>query len=138
MWATLPAVVGLGIDLVHIPRIEESLRAFGDAFATRLFTEREQADARAVPGREAEGFALRFAVKEATIKALSLSDDGVNWREMEVVAGTGGACRLVLHGVARDKARELGVARALVCWSHEGAYAMATVAAVSDTVGSGR
>jgi holo-[acyl-carrier protein] synthase len=139
MWATLPAVVGLGVDLVHIPRIEESLRDFGPAFEQRLFTPRELADAHAAAGDDARTrrFAACFAAKEATIKALSLSDAGVNWREMELVHGPDGSYSLQLHGTALDKARALGVARALVCLSHGGAYVAAAVAALSDRAAQG-
>jgi holo-[acyl-carrier protein] synthase len=138
MWATLPAIVGLGIDLVHVPRIAESLREFGDAFASRLFTTAEIADSRAVAGDQAQRFAARFAAKEATIKALSLSDAGVNWRDMEVVDSGEGTCRIALHGTARGRAAVLGVGRVLVCLSHDGEYAAAVVAALSDTAEPGR
>src|SRR5687768_8326557 len=112
-------VVGLGIDLVHIPRIEESMRSFGDRFAQRMFTAAEADYARSAPRHEAERLAARFAAKEAAIKALSLSEAGVDWRDIEVVRGDDGSCSLALHGKALEAARVRGVARALVCLSHD-------------------
>ena len=131
--ARLGGVVRLGIDLVHIPRIQDSLRDFGDRFTRKLFTDDEVAYALGSPSECAARLAARFAAKEASIKALSLSDAGVNWREMEVVRAADGACSLVLHGQALEAARALHIGRLLVCLSHDGEYAAAVVAALSDT-----
>jgi holo-[acyl-carrier protein] synthase len=125
-------VVALGIDIVHIDRIRESMRDFGQRFEERMFTPAEAQYARAVPGQQAERLAARFAAKEAAIKALSLSEAGVDWRDIEVVRETDGSCRLALHGKAAEAARARGIARALVCLSHDGDYAAAVVAALSD------
>jgi holo-[acyl-carrier protein] synthase len=130
-------VVALGIDIVHIPRIEESLRSFGERFEDRMFTPAEAAYARAVPQQRAERLAARFAAKEAAIKALSLSEVGVDWREIEVLRNEDGSCGLALHGKAREAMRNAGGARALVCLSHDGDYAAAVVAVASDTAEQG-
>ena len=132
--ATLPGVVRLGIDLVHVPRIADSLRDFGDRFAQRLFTEAEIAYAQGSEAERDARFAARFAAKEATIKALSLSEAGVNWRDMEVQRADDGSCAMVLRGEALAAARALRINRVLVCLSHDGDYAAAVVAALSDTV----
>jgi holo-[acyl-carrier protein] synthase len=122
------------MDLVHVPRIEESLRDFGSRFTHKLFTDAEIAYAQGSPTEQAARLAARFAAKEASIKALSLSDAGVNWREMEVQRAPDGACTLVLHGRALEAARALRISSVLVCLSHDGDYAAAVVAALSDTV----
>lgn len=121
------------MDLVHIPRIEESLRAFGPRFAQKLFTDAEIAYAQSSPTEQAARFAARFAAKEATIKALSLGDAGVNWRDMEVQRAGDGACTLVLRGQALEAARALHIGGVLVCLSHDGEYGAAVIAALSDT-----
>ena len=130
--AGLPGVVRLGIDLVHIPRIEESLREFGERFVQRQFTQAEAAYARQAPQQTAQRLAARFAAKEAAIKALGLHDTGVNWRDMEVVRAHDGSCSLVLHGAALAAAQAQQINRVLVSLSHDGDYAAAVVAAVSD------
>ena len=114
----------VGIDLVQISRIAESLAAFGERFLRRVFTEAEVAYASAAPARTAERLAARFAAKEAAKKALSL--DGIAWRELEVTRAESGACELVLHGAARAAA---GAARLAVSMSHEGDHATAVVIA---------
>jgi len=121
------------MDLVHVPRIAESLRDFGSRFAQRLFTEAEIAYAQSSEAERDARFAARFAAKEATIKALSLSEAGVNWRDMEVQRADDGACSLVLRGEALAAAHALRINRVLVCLSHDGDYAAAVVAALSDT-----
>jgi holo-[acyl-carrier protein] synthase len=126
-------VVRLGMDLVHVPRIEESLRDFGSRFANKLFTEAEIAHAESSPTERAARYAARFAAKEATIKALSLSDAGVSWRDMEVQRADDGACTLVVRGQALAAARALHIGGWLICLSHDGEYAAAVVAALSDT-----
>ena len=129
-------VVRLGIDLVHIPRIADSLDSFGESFARKLFTEGERAYADASPHDRAQRYAARFAAKEAAIKALALSEAGISWREIEVVRADDGACSLELHGRVLSIAREQRIARCIVCLSHDGEYAAAVVAALSDTAES--
>ena len=97
-----------GIDLVRVSRIAESLAQFGERFLRRVFTDGEIAYATAAPALTAERLAARFAAKEAAMKALGLSDDGVGWREIEVRREPSGACELLLHGEA---ARVAGRAR---------------------------
>lgn len=131
--AQLPGVVRLGIDIVHIARIEESLGKFGDAFARKMFAAGEIAYCDAAPHDRAQRYAARFAAKEAAIKALSLSEAGISWREIEVVRASDGSCSLVLHGQVATIAKEANIRRCIVCLSHDGEYAAAVVAALSDT-----
>ena len=108
----------VGIDLVQVSRIADSLAQFGDRFLRRIFTDGEIAYATAAPGQTAERLAARFAAKEAAKKALAL--DAVGWRQIEVVRAPSGACTLALHGIAA--AGELAVSL-----SHEGDLAAAVV-----------
>src|SRR5689334_4452622 len=83
--ATELPMTRIGMDLVHIERIEASLREIGERFEKRMFTPAEIAYARSSPSQRAERLAARFAAKEAAIKALALSEVGVDWRDIEVV-----------------------------------------------------
>lgn len=78
-------VVGIGMDLVEIGRIERALER-RPALAGRLFTDRELREStdRRRPGRH---LAARFAAKEAVIKAMPLHRP-VAIREIEVVGST--------------------------------------------------
>jgi holo-[acyl-carrier protein] synthase len=117
----------VGIDLVQVSRVAESLERFGDRFARRVFTEAEIAYATAVPAQAAERLAARMAAKEAAVKAFGFVHQGVGWRQIEVIRTPSGACELALHGTARDIANEAGAFDVSVSLSHEGDYATAVV-----------
>ena len=100
-------IVGLGSDLVDIRRIAETLERFSDRFTHRLFTpgERQRCDARAA---RAEGYARRFAAKEACAKALGTGfRSGVFWRDLEVVNLPSGQPTMRLSGAAAAHLRDL-------------------------------
>lgn len=124
------AHLSLGVDLVEVARIEESLRRFGQAFTNRLFTPAEVAYAQAAPGQCAERLAARFAAKEATLKAVGLADAGVGWRDMEVYRAASGACEMRLHGKAAELAHQAGMSELVLSLSHDGGWAVAIVGAV--------
>jgi holo-[acyl-carrier protein] synthase len=122
----------IGVDLVRISRIEDSLRRFGERFLQRLFHPEEIAYAKAAPALRAQRLAARFAAKEAALKALRLAHEGVAWRDIEVRRDSDGDCALILHGSAALAARRLGLAVAGLSLTHEGDYAGAVVLARAD------
>jgi holo-[acyl-carrier protein] synthase len=121
-------IVGVGIDLVDVARARRLFEGKGTRATARLFTEREvrYAMQRADP---APHFAARLAAKEAAFKALSGNTlaRGIGWREIEVVSGTDGAPAIELHGSARQRADELGVARLWLTLTHTALTAGAVV-----------
>lgn len=93
-------IIGFGIDLCDIRRIDELLARFGERFVARCFTEaeREKCEARA---QRAASYAKRFAAKEACAKALGTGlNGGVHWRDMGVVNLKSGKPTLHLTGGA--------------------------------------
>lgn len=122
----------VGFDLVRISRITESIDKFGDLFKHRLFTQCELDYAHSGEGLCAERLAARFAAKEATIKALKLSNAGIGWREIEVRKLHDGDCVLALHGRVAELASSLGVATIALSLSHEGDYAGAMVSVLLE------
>jgi holo-[acyl-carrier protein] synthase len=119
--------MGVGLDIVQISRIDDSLRQFGAAFEERLFTLEEREYAHSVIGLAAQRLAARFAAKEAVIKALRLSEAGIGWRDIEVQRLADGDCAIRLHGRARELADQRGVWQILLSLSHDGDYAGAVV-----------
>jgi holo-[acyl-carrier protein] synthase len=99
---------GVGLDLLEIERIERALER-RPGLASRLFTEGELAYARS-RARPGQHLAARFCAKEAVTKALGLAV--MVPHEVEVLAG-GAMVDLRLHGAARARAEELGVAVAV-------------------------
>jgi holo-[acyl-carrier protein] synthase len=112
-------ILGVGIDLVDIARVEQMLSRRGERAVDRLFTPGEAAYARA-RAQPARHFAARFAAKEAAFKALAGDDLArtIGWREIEVVVEDDGRPSLTLHGAAAQRAAALRVRRALVSLTH--------------------
>lgn len=131
-------IVGLGFDLVDIPRVAELLAGKGERAERRLFTPDEVAYARA-RAEPARHFAARFAAKEAAYKALAGSEAarGIAWRDVEVVMEWDGRPRLVLHGRAAERAEALGVTRAHVTLTHADGVAGAVVVLEAGTSSTG-
>ena len=110
-------VLGLGIDLCEIDRIQEALARHGKRFLERICVPgevRRPLDSR----RIAEHVAGLFAAKEAAMKALGTGMRGVAFREIAVAREPGGPPRLVLTGRARARAAALGVVAAHVTITH--------------------
>jgi len=136
--AQSPAALGkvpmrVGLDLVDVRRMRESINRFGDRLMRRLFSDQEIAYATANQARTAEHLAARFAAKEAAVKAFSLSEVGAGWRDIEVRRHNDGACSLELRGRAAQAAQRLGVTHIALSLSHDGDYAGAVVTALCNT-----
>jgi holo-[acyl-carrier protein] synthase len=109
-------ILGVGIDLVAISRIETILGRFGARFEAKVFTDGEREACRG-RGRPAQHFAARFAAKEAALKALGVPPD-LRWHELEVVASSKGAPSLVFSGEARAAADRIGATRLHLTLTH--------------------
>ena len=120
-------IVGLGIDIAEIDRIEAAITRHGAPFLERLFTPEEVAYCEKFKNRY-ERYAGRFAVKEATMKALGTGwSRGVRWRDIEVMREPSGKPGLRLVGVAREIADRMGVKQISVTITHSGNLALAQV-----------
>jgi holo-[acyl-carrier protein] synthase len=120
-------IVGSGIDMVEIPRIQQSVERFGQRFLDRVFTAAEQAYCLR-KRNAAESLAARFAAKEAAAKALGTGiSRGVNWLEIEVVREPGGRPTVRFHGRAAEFASRLGVAHTALSLTHTASLSMASV-----------
>jgi holo-[acyl-carrier protein] synthase len=125
-------IVGSGIDLAEIGRIQHSLDRYGDRFLDRVYTGAEQAYCRS-KRNSAESFAARFAAKEAAAKALGTGISyGVSWLEIEVVREPSGRPTVQFHGRAAQIAARLGVTHAALSITHTADLAMASVVLESE------
>ncbi len=119
-------IIGVGIDIAEVARIDDLLRRYGARFLQRIFTNREAtySTLRHVPAMHLAG---RFAAKEATMKALGTGhSQGVLWRDIEVVRRHGPP-QLELFGGALRRFTRLGADRALVTITHTRDLGMAQV-----------
>ena len=97
-------IIGTGIDIVDIRRIESLLERYGQRFITRVFTNKEIMSCEARSGR-ASSYAKVFAVKEATIKAIS-NKEGIRWHDIEITHDEHGRPMITLTGTALKKTLE--------------------------------
>lgn len=120
-------IIGIGTDLVVIARIERLAEQYGDRFLRRVFTERERTDCLARK-RSGEALALRWAAKEATMKALGTGyRQGIVFSEIELFHHPSGKPDLRLYGRTAEYARRLGVTTWHVTLSHDGNLGLAVV-----------
>jgi holo-[acyl-carrier protein] synthase len=121
-------IIGSGIDLVEIKRIQQSSQRYGQRFLDRVYTAAEQAYCMRKRKNAAESLAARFAAKEAGAKALGTGiSRGVNWLEIEVGREPGGRPILLFHGRAAQIAEHLGVVHTALSLTHTAELAMASV-----------
>ena len=117
-------IIGIGVDLVKIDRIEKAGRNH-PGFLERVFTQKER-DYRERGKYPAQHYAARFAAKEAILKAFGTGmTAGMKWTDIEVLRGVGGGPIVNIFGAARDLADLKGVKQVLLSYSHDEGYAVA-------------
>jgi holo-[acyl-carrier protein] synthase len=115
-----------GVDLIEIARIDEVVTRHGKHYLERVFTPAELVYC----GKRAESLAGRFAAKEAVAKALGSGIGDVSWKEIEILGDEQNAPVLTLHGMAENKAKELGLTNWSVSISHSQSHSVAFVVAI--------
>ena len=120
-------IVGLGVDICEIARMERALARHA-RMRERVFTPEEVAycDSKARP---AESYAGRFAAREAVIKSLG-GYRGKNWKDISVTRHPSGAPIIALAGNAARRAEMLGITQVLITFAHEKTSAVAFAVAV--------
>ena len=111
-------IIGIGVDLEEVDRVREAIERHGRRFLERVFTAREIefVEERA---NKFERYAVRFAAKEAAMKALGTGwSCGVSWLDCEIVNDADGRPHLELHGRAAAIANERGCTGRWVSLSH--------------------
>ena len=123
----LGVIGGIGIDIVKIERFTRALERWGNRLRARVFTPQELSicNAKAHPSRH---LALRFAAKEAFLKALGMGMfQGIAWTEIEIVNDPSGRPLMNVRGEAERICRQKGITKIFVSISHEAEYGVAHV-----------
>ncbi|KAI5892935.1 4'-phosphopantetheinyl transferase [Schizophyllum commune H4-8] len=123
------AILGIGVDLVHVPHIAAALSRHPSRFPGRILSTSELSDWRkladAAAAERVRFLAVRWAVKEAAYKALSAAYRPV-WHELTYAHGLDGRPMLQYQPkegpTPRLKALHTSV-------SHDGEYVIANVLA---------
>jgi holo-[acyl-carrier protein] synthase len=121
------SIIGIGVDLVEVARVQHSLERFGERFLQRVFTagEIEYSMSMKFPARH---LAARFAAKEAVSKAFGTGiGKAMGWRDIDVRKKESGEPFLVLGGRAKETAISRGVTQPLITLSHTDHHAIAMI-----------
>ncbi|MDD3334453.1 MAG: holo-ACP synthase [Eubacteriales bacterium] len=118
-------MIGLGVDLCQIERIEAAL-AKSDAFANRYFTPEEQRYLESRGKSGSQSAAAMFAAKEALLKAMGVGlSGGIGLKEIGVSHDALGAPFYTLTGAALERLSSMGGTRTFLTLTHEDGMACA-------------
>jgi len=120
-------IVGIGIDLVEIARLKRSIERFNERFLKRIYTVRELEYCQQKLIRE-KHYAVRFAAKEAMVKAIGIGvRNGITWQDIEVVNDGMGKPEIRTYGKCKQIMSILKVNRIHISLSHTENYGIAMV-----------
>jgi holo-[acyl-carrier protein] synthase len=126
-------ILGLGIDIIEVARIQASYEKFGERFVNRILLPDEISYclSHRVPG---PFLAVRFAAKEAVSKAFGTGIGAqLSWHDMEVGRKESGEPFVILHAGGQKLLQARGARAVLISLSHTQNYA----AAVATLEGEG-
>lgn len=118
-------ILGSGIDIIEVQRVEAACEKFGDRFLRRILRPSELAYclSHKSPG---PFLAARFAGKEAISKAFGTGiGRQLGWQDMEICRKASGEPFVVLHGKGQTLLRERGGRIVHLSLSHTAKHAAA-------------
>jgi len=118
-------ILGIGIDIIEVARIQSSHEKFGERFLNRILRPDEIAYCLSykTPG---PFLAARFAAKEAISKAFGTGIGAkLGWQDMEIGRRESGEPFVILHGNGEKLLQERGARIALISLSHTQQHATA-------------
>lgn len=126
-----PIISGLGVDIVEIERMRRALER-RPRMRERLFSEEERAYCESRSRPEIH-YAMRFAAKEAVLKALGMGfSNGIRFTDVEVLRDDRGRPVPRLSGRAAEIADAAGVVEMHLSLSFTHMNAVASAVAVTE------
>jgi holo-[acyl-carrier protein] synthase len=118
-------ILGVGIDIIEVARIQSSHERFGERFLNRILHPNEISYC--LSHRAPAPFlAARFAAKEAISKAFGTGIGAkLGWHDMEVCRKESGEPFVILHGGGQKLLAERDARMVLISLSHTQAHAAA-------------
>lgn len=127
-------IIGIGTDLVHIPRMQDLIEKHGDRIAERILNETEF-DEFKMQLKPAAFLAKRFAAKEAAAKALGTGfRNGLSLRHIVVSKNTLGKPELHFEHTGLEMKKAMNIGQAYLSLSDDHEYATAYVILTDETV----
>jgi holo-[acyl-carrier protein] synthase len=121
-----------GVDMVAVHRIEKSILTLGDAFKSKIFSEREILYCESKKRGKFESYAARFAGKEAVTKLLGTGiAKGISFLDLEIFHDVSGSPKVLLLHEAKNRGLALGISEISISLSHCKDYAIAHAVAIS-------
>jgi holo-[acyl-carrier protein] synthase len=118
-------IFGIGTDVVRLDRVEATLAQFGEHFVRRLLLPEEEAQYRD-QRRKARFLAMRFAGKEAVVKAMGTGFRHGMWiRDVGIVADSRGKPEIVYSQRGRALCRSMGIGEGHVSLTDEAGVVVA-------------
>lgn len=118
-------IFGIGTDVVRLDRVEATLAQFGEHFVRRLLLPEEEAQYRS-QRRKARFLAMRFAGKEAVVKAMGTGFRHGMWiRDVGIVADSRGKPEIVYSERGRALCRSMGIGEGHVSLTDEAGVVVA-------------
>jgi holo-[acyl-carrier protein] synthase len=78
-------IIGIGTDVVDVPRVQKTLEEYGERFLVKVFTEEEIAYCNRFGDTRFLHYAARFAAKEAFSKAVKTGmRDGMSFKQVGI------------------------------------------------------
>ena len=116
-------IKGTGIDIVEIARMKQALQ--NERFVQRIFTSKECAYCDSRRQLAVSSYAVRFAAKEAIVKALGTGMRGGSWQDIEILPDDSGAPHAKLYGYFAYLATKRKIYNIFISLSHSREYATA-------------
>lgn len=123
-------IAGLGVDIVEIDRMRQALER-RPRMKERIFSEQERWYCEH-KNRPEIHYALRFAAKEAVLKALGTGFSGMKFTDIEVTRDDRGKPIPLLHGAAQERADQLGIVEMHLSLSFTHTTAVASAVAITQ------
>jgi len=122
-------IIGIGLDIIEIARVQDGLLKGSERFLNKLFTVNEQRYCN-TRVRPAQHFAVRFAAKEAIFKALGTGWRGkLKWTEIEICTHESGAPYPVFTGAVAEQVQQRAIQKWHLSLTHIDETAAAFVVA---------
>jgi holo-[acyl-carrier protein] synthase len=119
-------IFGIGTDVVKLDRVQATLERFGEHFVQRLLLPEEEAQYRRQPARQARFLAMRFAGKEALVKAMGTGFSNGMWiRDVGIVANPLGKPEVIWSARGRALCAQLGIGAGHVSLTDEAGLVVA-------------